>query len=191
MIKTKNDLKRYLDEDRKAYGKKEHFTLKEKIVGKLFPDNNWEYTKCLRKLEYYTNNNNMLRRFWQARKLGKLKRKTGIHLEPNVAGPGIYIVHGSVIISSIAKLGENCKVQQYVTIGGTSRYNNSGAPTIGNRVFIGAGAAVIGNIKIADDVVIGANAVVAKDILEPGITVAGAPARKISDQNSYHYLNRE
>lgn len=43
---------------------------------------------------------------------------------------------------------------------------------------------------IADDVVIGANAVVTKDIAEPGITVAGIPAKKISNCGSYHYLNR-
>lgn len=65
-----------------------------------------------------------------------------------------------------------------------------GAPLIGDRVYIGTGARVLGNISIADEVVIGANAVVTKDITEPGITVAGIPAKKVKDCGSYHYLNR-
>ena len=62
------------------------------------------------------------------------------------------------------------------------------APKIGNNVFIAAGAKVLGGIRIADGVCIGANAVVIKDILEPNITVGGIPARKISDNNSDKYI---
>ena len=50
---------------------------------------------------------------------------------------------------------------------------------------------IIGNITIASDVVIGANAVVVHSINEPGITVAGNPAKKVSDTDSYYYLNKE
>ena len=59
---------------------------------------------------------------------------------------------------------------------------------IGNNVFIATGAKVLGNIKIADGVCIGANAVVIKDILEPNITVGGIPARKISENNSSNFF---
>ena len=65
-----------------------------------------------------------------------------------------------------------------------------GAPTIGDRVFIGSGARIIGNIHIADDCVIGANAVVVHDIDEPNTIWGGIPAKKISNNGSYHYLNR-
>jgi serine O-acetyltransferase len=75
-----------------------------------------------------------------------------------------------------------------VTIGAQGSYDTSGAPQIGNRVYIGSGARVIGNIKIADDVVIGANAVVTKDILESGTTWAGIPARKIANKGSAPFL---
>ena len=50
---------------------------------------------------------------------------------------------------------------------------------------------IIGNITIADDVVIGANAVVIHSITEPGITVAGNPAKKVSNTGSFYYLNKE
>lgn len=57
-------------------------------------------------------------------------------------------------------------------------------PTIGNNVFLGTGCKVIGNVRIADGCAVGANAVVVKDVLEDGITVAGVPAKKISNHNS-------
>lgn len=189
MIQTKDDLKLYLDEDRKAYGKKPKYSFQACIANKLFPDNNWEYVKCLRKLEYAVNNQR-LSRYYYTWRLQKLRAKTGIQLLPNVAGPGLHILHGNIVVHENAKLGRNCKIAQFVTVGCESRYDRSGAPTIGDRVFIGAGAAIIGDVMIADEVVIGANAVVTKDILEPGITVAGAPAKKISAEESFHYLNR-
>lgn len=68
--------------------------------------------------------------------------------------------------------------------------NVNGAPIIGNKVFIGSGGKIIGSITIADDVVIGANAVVTKDFLEANTTWAGNPAKKVSNNGSYHYLNR-
>lgn len=99
--------------------------------------------------------------------------------------------HGKVVVSAIARLGAGCKILSDVTIGGQGRYDMDGAPQIGDRVFIGSGARIIGNISVADDVVIGANAVVVKSITEPGTTWAGNPAKKVSDKGSYNYLNKE
>lgn len=189
MIATKQDLYRYIEADRKAYGKALHPTIRQKIVEWLFPDYNLRFMKCLRKLEYYENRNHILKFFYH-RKHSKLRYQSGIELNVNVAGPGLHITHGKVVVSSVAKLGENCKIMSDVTIGGQGRYDRFGAPVIGNRVFIGSGARIIGNISIADDVVIGANAVVVKSIEEPGVTVAGNPARIVSRNDSYHYLNR-
>ncbi len=58
------------------------------------------------------------------------------------------------------------------------------APILGNNVIIGVGAVLVGGIHVADNVAIGANAVVNKDVLEAGIAVAGVPAKKISDNGS-------
>ena len=59
---------------------------------------------------------------------------------------------------------------------------------IGDRVFIGTGARILGKVQIANDVVIGANAVVTRDILEPGTTWVGIPAHKTSDIGSASFL---
>ena len=131
-----------------------------------------------------------MKRLYYIKKLLRLRFKTGIELNPNCAGPGLHISHGKIVVGSIAKIGRNCKILSDVTIGSQGRYDRVGNPQIGDRVFIGSGAKIIGNIQIADDVVIGANSVVLHSITEPGITVAGIPAKKVSNTGSYHYLNK-
>jgi serine O-acetyltransferase len=89
-------------------------------------------------------------------------------------GAGLFVQHGfSTII--MADLGENCWINQQVTIG---HKDKSGRPQIGNNVRITAGAKVLGNIKIGDNVTVGANAVVVKDIPD-NCVVVGIPARII------------
>ena len=192
MIKTTQDLRFYLQEDRRVFGKKKTCTIKEWLANKLFPDCNYEFMVCLRLLEYHTNKGggkwHKIMALYYNQKHAKLRKQTGIELNPNCSGPGLHISHGKVVVSSLAHLGNNCKVNSDVTIGGQGRYDRSGAPQIGDRVYIGTGARILGDIRIADDVVIGANAVVTKDILEPNTTWGGIPARKISDQGSAPYL---
>ena len=93
----------------------------------------------------------------------------------NDYGGGLYIAHpvGSVIAAR--KIGENCSIIANVTIG---MRNEWAFPTIGDNVFIGAGARVLGGIQVGDGAVIGANAVVIQDV-PPGATVVGVPAREI------------
>lgn len=89
----------------------------------------------------------------------------------DIAG-GLYIAHpvGTVVVG---KIGKNCSIIASVTIG---MRNDGKFPDIGDNVFIGAGARVLGGIHIGNDVVIGANAVVIKDVPD-GATVVGIPAR--------------
>ena len=194
MIQTKKDLNLYIEEDAKQAGYKLPRILKEKISEIMFPDYNHEFMVCLRKLEYYNNNRkgiiNKLLFYLYYKKHQNLRAKTGIELNVNVADYGLHVSHGKIVVSSIAKIGKNCKILSDVTIGGQGRYDKNGAPIIGDRVFIGSGAKIIGSIKIASDVVIGANSVVTKDILEPNTTWAGNPAKKVSDKGSFLYLNR-
>lgn len=192
MIQSKQELRLYLEADRIAFGKPKNETFRQRTVARVFPDLNYEYVKVLRRLEYYLNTKpHHFYTYVLQKRLGRLRHKTGIELSPNVAGPGIHLSHGKVVVSSVAKIGSNCKILSDVTIGGQGRYDYPGAPVIGDRVFIGSGAKIIGNIHIPDDCVIGANSVVTKSIDEAGITVAGNPARKVSDNNSYHFLNRD
>lgn len=99
---------------------------------------------------------------------------SGMGIEtPNIGG-GLRIPHlNGIYIHNNATLGENCTILQQVTIGANEHKIEYGkAPQIGNRVYIGAGAKVIGNIVIGDDVRIGANAVVTKSV-PAGKTVVG------------------
>lgn len=193
MIQTKQELHLYISEDAKQSGYKLPSSIKERIIELLFPDYNHEFMVYLRKLEYYSNKGGVMNKllfYYYSRKHANLRAKTGIELNVNVADYGLHISHGKIVVSSIAKIGKNCKILSDVTIGGQGRYDRAGAPIIGDRVFIGSGAKIIGAINIADDVVIGANSVVTKDILEPNTTWAGNPAKKVSDKGSFHYLNR-
>lgn len=81
-----------------------------------------------------------------------------------------------VVIHSRAKIGENCIIAQQVTIGGRSQKEN--VPVIGNNVYMGAGAKILGDITIGDECVIGAGAVVIKSV-DSGCIVAGVPAKVI------------
>lgn len=92
-------------------------------------------------------------------------------------GEGTIFAHSGLgcVIHSNAKIGKNCKIQQNVTIGGRGQY---GTPVIGNNVFIGAGATIIGGIKIGDNATIGAMTLVLKDVDE-NETVVGIPARGV------------
>lgn len=74
------------------------------------------------------------------------------------------------MISGEAIIGNDCTIYHQVTVG-VNGIRGKGAPCIGNHVFIGAGAKIIGNIKIGENCVIGANAVVTKDIPDNSIVV--------------------
>ena len=96
-------------------------------------------------------------------------------------GGGLLIPHPSgIVIHPGSHIGVNCLIHQQVTIG-VNRGSNK-TPVIGGHVDIGAGAKIIGDIKIGDHALIGANAVVVKDV-EPYAIVAGIPAKVIGYTN--------
>ena len=104
-------------------------------------------------------------------------------------GEGLAIAQiGTIVVNGYTQVGKNCRIQTGVTLGATNGTNDS--PIIGDNVFLGDGAKVIGGISIADDVCIGANAVVVKSINEAGTTWAGVPARKVSEKNSHNNLSK-
>lgn len=115
------------------------------------------------------------KRYFLARFLSeKAKRKTGIEIHPGATiGKRLFIDHGmGVVIGETTIIGDDVLIYHGVTLGGISNTKEKRHPTIGNRVVIGCGAKVLGNIIIGDDAKIGANSVVLKDV-ENNTTVVG------------------
>ncbi|HPN73061.1 MAG TPA: serine O-acetyltransferase [Candidatus Omnitrophota bacterium] len=103
---------------------------------------------------------------------------TGIEIHPGaVIGKGLFIDHGmGVVIGETAVIGDNVTLFQGVTLGGTGKEKGKRHPNIMDGVVVGAGAKVLGNITIGKNVMIGANAVVLRDVPEDS-TVVGVPGR--------------
>jgi serine O-acetyltransferase len=93
-------------------------------------------------------------------------------------GEGTFFAYGgiAVVVHKNAIIGNNVTISQSVTIGGRSGHKT--LPVIGNDVYIGAGAVVLGNIKVGDNAIIGAGAVVIKDVASDEVC-AGVPAKPI------------
>ncbi len=185
MIKSKEDYKEYLRCDQIALGKKYK---KPKLVG----DEIWRFQIMMRKAEYYKNcSKSILGKIyskWLQYRYYKMRLKLGFSIPLNVFGPGLSIAHyGTIVINGNAKVGKNCRIQECTTIGATN--GSKKAPILGDNIFIGSGARIIGNVTIANNIAIGANALVNKSFVDSNITIAGVPAKKISDNNSFSNLN--
>lgn len=113
---------------------------------------------------YYSRKNNLLGRRNNLELYGKF-------------GKCLKIYHSNIVINKKAVLGDNVVLHGNNCIGNKNDENE--APIIGDNVDIGYGAIIIGNIRIANNIKIGANATVTKSFLEEGITIVGSPAKKI------------
>jgi len=109
---------------------------------------------------------------------------TGIEIHPGAKiGKRLLIDHGfGVVIGETAEIGDDVLLYQGVTLGGTGGERGKRHPTIGNRVVIGAGAAVLGNIELGDDVKVGAGSVVVHAV-PAGATVVGIPGKVVRTRN--------
>ena len=94
---------------------------------------------------------------------------------------GLIIYHtGNIVVNGYARIGKDCRLHGSNCIGNNGVSEET--PRIGERVDIGAGAILIGGITIADDITVGAGAVVNTSFTEPGIVIAGIPARKVKNK---------
>ena len=108
---------------------------------------------------------------------------TGIEIHPSAKiGKGFFIDHGmGVVVGETAEIGDYVTLFQGVTLGGTGKERGKRHPTLGNHVVVGAGAKILGGITVGDNVKIGANSVVLKNVAANS-TVIGVPARVIKTQ---------
>ena len=131
-------------------------------------------------------------RFFLARWISeRCRRKTGIDIHPGVTiGKGLFIDHGvGVVIGETCEIGDNCTLYQGVTLGGTGKDTGKRHPTLGNNVTVGAGACVLGPLKVGDGAKIAAGAVVLAEVPTHG-TAVGVPARvvKVAKQGELDHV---
>lgn len=181
MIKTKQDLKFYLDADK--------FALEKKNAKPGINDEIWKFQRLLRHVEYYKNKkttvlSKILLPIYQLRK-HRLGILLGFDIPPNVFGPGLRINHfGNIIVNSASTIGMWCDIHQGVNIGSNnSKTGEPLVPIIGSNVWIGPGAKIFGNIEIGNEVQIAANAVVNKNV-KNNTTAGGIPAKIINEMGT-------
>lgn len=182
MITTKAALKEYIEKDNSWYPLNGR---KQCVVAFFVHYPQWrlkQYLIFLRKQEFYINtaNGSKLKGFlglYYERKKNRLGEKLSIEISPNCFGKGLQLYHGGIVVNSAVRAGENCKLHGGNCIGNNGR--TDAVPYLGDNVDIGYGAVLIGDIQIANDCVIGANAVVNRSFHEPHSRIIGVPARKL------------
>ena len=124
-------------------------------------------------------------RFWANRR--------GLEISAiNQIGGGIYLGHAyNITINSKARIGFNCNIHKGVVIGQTNRGKNKGAPTIGNEVWIGINAAIVGGITIGDDVLIAPNSFVNVDVPSHSVVFGNPCIIKHRDWATEGYVNHK
>lgn len=148
------------------------------------------YLLAYRKASFYKKKS--LQGIYYRIRLQRLSEKTGIQLPTKAkVGKGLFIAHfGSIIVNPDAILGCNVNIAPGVVVGKSNRGEKKGVPTIGNAVWIGANAVIVGNITIGDDVMIAPNAYVNMDVPAHSI-VLGNPAEIHPRENATEgYINR-
>lgn len=175
-IKTRAQLKEYLDVELKPY--KLHgrqyiayiFQISERAILR-------KHTILLRKTEYYLNSGHKLIGELYHARLAKMQNKYAFRIPLNCCGKGFRIVHVSPVgVNDNSTVGENCRINICAYLLGDD--NGMGA-TLGDNVIIGSGAKIVGGVTLADNITVGAGAVVTKSFDEPGVTLAGVPAKII------------
>jgi serine O-acetyltransferase len=182
MIRSHADYLSYLEADRIAMGRS------GKPPKLLVKDPTWYYQRLLRKYEYTINCLTapiyLPVRLWMTYRYLSVRLRLGFQIPPNVMGAGLNLVHtGDILVNDNARIGNNLRINIGVVIGMGA--DATAVPKIGSNVVIEPGAKIFGAITIADWTHIGANAVVNKSVTEPGMVVAGVPARIIKPNPHY------
>jgi serine O-acetyltransferase len=118
--------------------------------------------------------------------------KFGIAIpEYMVIGPGLFINRfGGIYLNGDAIIGANVNITHGVMLGQANRGPRAGSPILGDRVFLASGAKVVGRVSVGDDVSVGVNAVVTKDVPNNSVVV-GIPGKIISQAGSEGYINNQ
>ena len=145
---------------------------------------------CLRKCQ--TVRNPLLKLFFRY-KFKRLKSKHGLEIYYDTKiGKGLYLGHPyNITINASAVIGENCNIHKGVTIGQENRGVRKGSPVIGDCVWIGINAAIVGNIKIGSDVLIAPNSYVNCDVPDHSVVFGNPCIIKHRDNATEDYINNK
>lgn len=165
-----------------------------KLIHRFFP---WLIDPQIRHfilIRKWKKSNNNLYKFWLKIRMKLLKRTSLIDIPPQTRiGEGLYMYHtGSVIVNSHAKIGRNVTLSPGITIGKTINKvtGEDEHPTIGNRVWIGANAIIVGGITIGDNVLIAANTFITENVPSNTIVFGNPAIMKQNKKNSTKgYIN--
>ena len=193
MITNKSDLKEYLNfEKRKIFTGSSRFLFLRVLLGQEKAII-YKFQKRLRVTEYHKNTGHKIRFFLSQILLKRLSNKTGLHIPVNTFGKGLKIMYlGSILVNSGSRIGENCSIHINTAIVARGREFDDSCPVLGDNIVIGVNAVILGNVKIANGIAIGAHALVNKSFLEENIAIAGVPAKKISDngQSTWGHIQK-
>jgi serine O-acetyltransferase len=164
------------------------------FVSSYLHDPGFRFTYYLRKVSFYSKKKKSIAIFhyiYNRILLHHYRFKYGFDISPTTSiGPGLYIGHfGGVVISPYAVLGSNINIAQGVTIGAASRGPRTGAPTLEDRVWVGANAIIVGKVTIGREALIAPGAYVNFDV-PPESVVMGNPGKVVSNSGSRGYVNR-
>ncbi len=187
-IKTRKDLKRFVLADLfRYYGDYSNSVFKKTY--RFIPG--FRFTYWLRKCDYLSVQPIYTRGFfYYARwRYSRLKVRYGFDIEYSTnIGEGLYLGHwGGVVIHPQAVIGKNCNISHQVTVGADSGKAADAVPQLGDQVYLAPGCKVFGKITLGDNCAVGANSVVNDDV-PPGVTVAGLPAKVVSNHGSAAYV---
>lgn len=179
MITSKKSLKRILEYEKKIYIDENNKV--EKLLTYDVSVQIFRYITLLRKTEYYHNSKGFFHKVLYVlcrRNKNKLGIKLGIEIWDNTFDEGLTIYHaGNIVINGMSKIGKNCKLHGSNCIGNDGK--SLAAPVIGDNVRLGVGAKVVGDVRIADNIIIAAGAVVIDSCDIKGATLAGVPAKVV------------
>jgi len=161
------------------------------IKQRLFLPPQIKYIILWRKASFYQNGNPIAKAYYSL-KLLKLSERTGLQIPTQTTiGEGLYIGHhGRIIMNPDVTIGNNVNLATGITIGQCNRGAKKGVPTIGNRVWIGTNAVIVGKITIGDDVLIAPGAYVNQDVPSHSIVIGNPAVIHPAEHATKDYINK-
>lgn len=182
-INSKNELRDFLEFESMKYGRR---NIRMPLICLTEGQYLWKYNVLLRKTEYYLNTGKKVRGLLYKLLLYRYGNMHQIHIPVNTFDRGLKIMHlGPILVNGRVRGGKDISlhINTSIVAGGV----NDGTPIIGDGVVVGVGAVILGPIRLANNIAVGANAVVNKTFNEENVAIAGIPAKKVSNNGSLEW----